>query len=222
MCTPGSCPARCWAPRCVLCSQTLLGRQGALSAHSNALQPQDKGQRCSGLQCWGCDLRGPGVLSYRRSRNQAHAHPLPRVALRSCLQSFLRFHPSRFSLPFLCICPLPSFLCVSVSFTPSVLHLSSLPLDLSVSYYVSCLVCVSDSNRGGPVSLCPRDLRWYPLCVSGGLLFRRGGSEISLVRVEVGGGDARAQHGPPSPTVCHRHLLETVSEPPCLPADWAS
>lgn len=197
-----------------LCRTTLLGRQGALLAHRKAFQPQDKGWRCGGLPGWDCDLRGSGVLS------QAH-EPGPRPPASPpgpwrCLQSFLRLRPSGSSLPFPCISAPPPFLCVSVSPAPSVLHHSSLPLRLFVFCSVSCLVCVPDSNRGGFVSLCPWDLRRYlSLCVSGCLLSPRGGPEISLAVVGVGG----AQAQPPSPTasVTGTSWKQPRSRP--LPAD---
>lgn len=151
-----------------------------------------------------------GILTSATSRDPGvrgrALQPGPRLLLAQprpwrCQESFLGFCYSRLSPPFLCISPL-------LHSTPSVLRLSSLPLGLSASYSVSSLICVSDSNRCGPFSLCPRDLQWYPsLSVSDCLFFRRGSPETSLV--VVGWGRGRTHTASTSISHCFCYLLET-------------
>lgn len=192
-----------------LCSPTFQGRQGALRVHGNPFQPQDKGPGCGGQlgrALTSATSHHPGVRSPALEPGPCLLFAPPRPW--RCQQSFLGFRSSRLSPPFLCISSPPAFLCVSVSPTPSVLHLSSLSLGLSVSYSVSSLICVSDSYGGGPFSLCPRDLQWYPsLCVSGCLLFQRGSPEISLVVVGWGRGHTRTASA--SISHCFCYFLET-------------
>lgn len=192
-----------------LCSPTFQGRQGALPVHGNAFQPQDKGPGCGGQLGGDSDLRHQPRPRCARpgapTRPTPTPCPAPPLALSGVLSWFLLF--STLSALPLHFSP-PPFLCVSVSSTPSVLRFSSLPLGLSASYSVSSLICVSDSNRCGPFSLCPRDLQWYPsLSVSDCLFFRRGSPETSLV--VVGWGRGRTHTASASISHCFCYLLET-------------
>lgn len=147
-------------------SPTLQGRQGALPAYGNALQPHHEG--------WGSAGGGPGrprppagaqVCAAPRPDRPAPAPAAPRPWHR----------PSR-GLLSLCgsLAPPPPLLCVSVSAAPSVCPRRPCPgslLSCSVSKSLCLpLVCclVFDSDRGDPVflSLCRRGLGGSPGFVS--------------------------------------------------------